>query len=211
MANIAASVVINRVQATLIDVNIFWSAAEQLDALNAAITATVHAKRDAYVVTSDFTLAAGVEQTLPAGTVQLIGVIKGGAGAVRRIDPEKLAHAQPTWSTATAVANPSHYMYDIDNPLIFYNYPPAIGGGTMRLQRSAVPARLTATTDLIPLTDNYETALYFHCLAQAYGKNTVRGDLVKESGYLKQWQSELGLGQQSQDTEQPIKQREAVQ
>lgn len=204
---IAASVIIDRCEKTLLDdTNVLWSAAELLDYLNAAISALVTIKPDTYVLTASFTLTnATPKQTLPAGGLQLFEVtrnISPVTTSITQSERNHLNHINNAWP-ATA-GTPAHFMHDERNPKLFYIYPqPASGTNTVEIVYSALPTRLTAVGDTVPVDDIYENPLYYYVLALAYAKNAKRGDNIKMNNYLTLFSSSLGLRNQVQFPRSP--------
>lgn len=192
-----ASVVLDRAKKTLLDeTGVLWTAAELLDYLNAAITAIVTLKPDAYILTASFTLTnAQAKQTLPTGGLQLIDVTRNlspAVTAIRQIERNHLNNTVESWSSTAGT--PAHFICDGRNNNIFYIYPqPASGTNTVELVYSAVPTRLTASSDTLPLEDIYENPLFYFIIALAYAKNAKRGDLDKSNLYLNLFNSILGV------------------
>lgn len=195
MGTITGNVIITRAQKTLLDeTGVSWSTAELLDYLVAGFRAIVATKPDAYIVHDPvFALAAGTLQTLPAGGVQILDVIKNSAGgAVRQIEKDWLDHSNPTWHAATA-APTLHYISDKRNPKHFHVFPPAVGGATVEAIYSSLPPAYTDPTTAIPLDDFYDGPLHNWIVAYAYAKNSKRGDLNKSNAYFTLFGNAIGM------------------
>lgn len=194
---ITAQTIIDRVEKTLLDdTNVLWSAAEQLDYLNAGISAIVASKPDASITTTNFTLTSGTpKQTLPAGGIQLIDVIRNASSpytAVRQIERNHLNHIDPDWANTTG-AVVKHFFYDKRNPSVFWVYPTPSTGFQIEIVYASQPTRLVSAASNIPLDDLYENALYFFMLALSYAKNAKRGDITKSQAYFAAFANSIGV------------------
>ena len=202
-----ASVVINRAAKTLLDeTGVLWSSTELLDYLNTAITAIIAFKPDVYVLTATFTLTnSQAKQTLPSGGLQLLEVTRNlspSLTAIRQIERNHLNNSNEGW--ANTAGTPSHFMYDGRNDKIFYIYPqPASGTNQVEIVYSAVPTRLTATTDTLPIDDIYENPLFYYVIGMSYLKNAKRGDLSKSNLYFSLFASGIGARQNVEYTYDP--------
>lgn len=196
---LAASVVIDRAEKTLLDdTNVLWSAAELLDYLNAGISAIVASKPDVSVTTGNITLTASTpKQSLPAGGIQLLDIIRNAASpytAIRQVERNHLNHIDPDWANTTG-AVVKHYSYDKRNPKVFWVYPAPSSGISIEAVYAVQPTRLTSASDTIPIDDLYENALYLFVLALAYAKNAKRGDLFKAQAYFAAFSNSIGVRQ----------------
>lgn len=182
MGTIIASTILATAADILQDTNgIRWTAAKKLGFLNDGIREAVTAKPNISVVNGNLTLVAGTKQSLPAGTVLLMDVKRnmGAAGTSpgrvpRFIDQEDIDVENPNWHTDTASAVVQHWIYDKQDPLHYYVYPaqPVSTQGTLEAIRSVVPAAI-ASTDAIPIGDEYANALVDYVLYRCYSKDPI--------------------------------------
>jgi len=196
---ITVGTVISRVEKVLLDdTNVTWTAAELLDYLNAGVSAIIAYKPELAVTTANVTLTSGTpKQTLPAGGIQLLDVIRNTTTpftAIRQIERNHLNHVNPDWSATTGSAV-KHYMYDKRNPQVYWVYPTPSTGFQIEIVYASTPTRLTSEADAIPFPDLYENALFFFTIALAYAKNAKRGDLTKANGYFGAFANSLGVRQ----------------
>ena len=183
------SVILNRVRATLLDpADVAWPAAEKLDYLNAAITATCQIKADAYPIRASIALAAGPYQTLvttdPNAIMMMDAYANGNGASVNLVGRQLLNNADRLWLGRPQSAIVDEWVNDERDPRQFLVNPPNDGTGSLMVLYGGLPTRLTAETDSIGLLDSYESALWAHVLGQSYAKNSKRQDLPKSSSYM---------------------------
>lgn len=202
--------IINRVRDTLLDASaVVWPNAILLDYINEAQRATVFVKLDANPVQASLTLAAGVVQSLPlaaggfqdgAGIIDVThNLVAGSPGRVITLaDKELLDETNRFWPAATQVATVQNWCADPRDARRFYVSPPNNGAGVVNVVYGAIPAAITDTATNLTLIDTYVPAVINYVLAQAYGKNSLKGDVAKSAYYLQQWGQALGLKSQTQ-------------
>lgn len=201
---IAASVIISRVQTTLLDLTgVLWTQAELLDYLNAGINAIVAVKPDVSVATATFAVTnASAKQTIPSDGLELLDVVRNlstTGTAIRQVERNHLNHISPTWAKTSTTGDILHYTHDKRNPTIFYIYPqPASGTNNIELVYAQIPARLTLVSQSIPIADIYESPLHNYVVAYAYAKNAKRGDLTKAQAYFAMFANSIGARTQAQ-------------
>lgn len=130
-------------------------------------------------------LASGVKQTIAAGGIAFIRVIRNmgtdgttaGAGVIPA-NMEAMAAFYVSWPTATPAAAIVNYMPDPNDPTIFYVYPPSDGTGYVEEEFSQVPA-ITAYDDdgdwesaHVGIREGYVDSLMNYIFHRAYGKDT---------------------------------------
>lgn len=200
-----ASVVLNRAETTLFDdTNVRWSAAELLDYLNAAISAVMINKPDAYALTSNVPLVVGSsKQEIAAAALQLVDIHRvTNGGAMRQIQRNHLDHTNQDWHTTSGV--PKHFVLDPRNVRVFWVYPVPSVATSVEMTVYSTPTRLTAASDLIPFNDLYENPLYYYTVGMAYAKNTTRGDLAKATAYFTLFANSIGAKSQVQFALSPM-------
>ncbi len=198
---IAVDVELAKARADLVDENVVtWTEDDLLECLNEAIRATCQLRPDAYVITDAVTLVAGTIQTLPAGATSIFDLIENVAPpqkSITQVDQSLLDESYRFWPGNTRQSEVDHYCADPRDKLQFRVYPPNDGTGAVVSSYGATPPTLTHS-DLLPLGDQYEPALYARLLAAAYRKDTQRRDLAKTTGYMQQWERLLGGGAQAE-------------
>ncbi len=119
-----------------------YSDADLLKYANSARRAFAMAQPGAYAVSSLFTLAAGVRQTLPTDLAKFYDISSTSAGApVTVTEREYLDAFRPGWRNQTA--GPTvHFMYDERDKFAVEVFPPAVASAQVRLSYSRVPSDL---------------------------------------------------------------------
>jgi hypothetical protein len=178
------------------DSNVGWGRSELLGYLNMGQKQIVAIKPEANPARTVITLVGGTRQSLPAGGYQLIKATRNfqsdgttAADAIRLGNMEVLDQVNPGWHADATSATVKEYMHDIQEPTIFWVYPPQPGSGQGKIEvvysmPPADVADLTAdppggtgpnTTDSINIPDIYMPALVDYIMARAYLKNSDRG------------------------------------
>jgi hypothetical protein len=124
----------------------------------------------------DFTTVAGPRQELAATSYRLLDILHNGTkavpgGAVRQVSLEELDSYTPLWRTATATATMLEFTFDQNDSRGFYVLPPSIVSSTAVLLVSEYPTVVTATTDTIPVRDEYFTALQYYVCWRALNQD----------------------------------------
>lgn len=185
MANIIAKDIIDRAEIILQDItNTRWTADELLGWLNDSQREVVLHKPDANPTNESMALDAETKQTIPAGGMQLIEVVRnmGTDGnspgrAIRLIDRKILDEQRPDWHSETAASEIKHYCFDERDPRNFYVYPPADGTTEVELVYSSAPDNIAddfdslGDADTITLDNIYANALLDYIIYRAYLKD----------------------------------------
>jgi hypothetical protein len=155
---------------TLNDPNdVRWTQADKIRYINDGVLAIGLVRPDAIAKNATLALAAGSKQVLPADGLRLLDVRRNtGGNAVLYIDRTILDHQLPDWPTLTQKTVIKHWMYENANPKVFDVYPPAKLGASLDIVYSAIPTKVAATTDTIPLDDIYINPLVEFLLFKAY-------------------------------------------
>lgn len=183
---LTAQSVIRRVVETLQDpTSVRWSAGELVRYLNDGQREIATTRPDSTAVTASMTLAAGAKQALPAAGAKLIKVVRNTSGtkrAVRQTNRNILDAQLPSWYNQTGVTEIVHYMYEAQEPRVFYVYPPAASSGaSIELVYSAYPADITEpgsnttytdVTGNISVADQFANALADYVLYRAFAKDS---------------------------------------
>jgi hypothetical protein len=203
-----AAVVIASVRQILLDpLGRYWTDADfMFPTLTMALNAIIAVKPDANPITVDFELVAGTRQDIPADGIETLKVTRNvdSGKAVRSYDMDALAEADPEWASADADVDVELVMLDTKRtPTSFWVYPPNDGEGEVELIYAASHAPITNAYGDILLSDIYEPAVVDYMLAQAYAKNTSRGDLAKYQVFMGAFYQKLGVKQQAQTFVRP--------
>lgn len=148
-------------------------------------------KPNAYVTLGNVQLGAGTKQTLPAGGLALLDVIRNrGVGgttegsAIRVVSREILDAQIPGWHTTAGDGTVKHYMYNPLDPVHFYVYPPqpAANQHYVEVLYGGAPTGLSAAANQgaaladysgvnINLPDIWMNSLINYTMFRAYSKD----------------------------------------
>ena len=142
-------------------------------------------------------LASGVKQSIPAGGIAFIRVIRNmgtdGATAGTGVTPatvEAMTSFYPSWSTQTATQEIINAMPDPNDPTIFYVYPASDGTGYVEEEFSVVPPIVAYDDDgdwesaHIGIREGYVDPLMNYIFHRAYGKDTdIPGNKERSAEY----------------------------
>lgn len=201
MGSILASAMISKARVELLDPapGDTFSDPVLLGFLNAAERAACSLRPELFTTVGPIPLVAGVDQALPAGGTALMTIYRNAiSGRAVRLVVESLNDiVVPTWAGATEENDVQEYMVDGRDRTRFRVLPPNTGGenALIGLFGSTPPARTTGQP--INLDDVYEMPLFHLMCAQAYGANTKRGDVAKESFHYNRAAQLLGVNAQS--------------
>lgn len=185
MALSLADAFMTGVQSTLLDPNErYWTQTDLLGYYNLFVTVAIGEKPDALTQTATFSVAAGVDQILPADGVQFIRAPANVSGeGIIQVTPEAMQDADPSWYMQPQTSVVKHVIVDERDPLKFRVYPPNDGTGSIWVTYAYAPNDATAFTDNFTLTEAYREPARNAVLAMAYAKNTDRGDVQKSAYY----------------------------
>lgn len=187
----SASTLIGQVRTTLIDTNAqTWTDDELLGYLVMAVNKACALLLDLYVTVVDHALEPGMRQSLPEDGLILIDATTNGNGApVTQQALTELARVQRTWAAATP-GQPEFFIYDKRAPLTFMVWPPAASGASIELVIGALPPAFTSS-DEIPISQWFDSALWAFVCAMALAKNTNRQDLTKTAQFMAVFNADL--------------------
>lgn len=205
--SVLVTTIIERVAKTLIDdAMVGWTEPELYDYYNAAQSAVVNAKPDAYTVQELVSLAAGVVQETPADCVSLLAIYYNSNGAViNEVGLDLLNQANRNWPARTPDAIVDEVIIDKRNPRRYLVNPPNDGTGSVMMLYGADPpeAAVGSPSTAMALPDIYQNALWAFTLSLAYAKNTKRQDLVKASSYMQLFNQFVGIRAAAQIAQAP--------
>ncbi len=193
MGTVTAQAIIDKAATQLIDIaGVRWTRAELLGWLNDGMRQIVLIQPSASSTTVSKQLSAGTRQAIPTDGWLLLQVYRnmGTNGstpgrAIRIVSREVLDGFNPNWHTDTAKAEVRNYIYDVQDQLAFYVYPPNTGTQYIELNYSAQPANLTSESQTIPIFDVFQSALVDYILFRACSKDAEYAPgLALAQGYL---------------------------
>lgn len=191
-----ASVVLNKAAALLLDATfVRWTESELIGYLNLAQREIARVLPDSTATRATITAVAGSRQSLPADALSLLTVEKNTGGkAIYYADGNALDLFDSSWRTATATALADDWVYFGETePLAFFLSPPAIAGNQIDLLYSKYPTTITANTDALTVSDEYESVLIDYVLARALSKDSEYADSNKADSHLQAFFIGLGV------------------
>lgn len=197
-----ASEVLQDLTTTLNDPNyVTWGEGELLQKISDAMTAIVVVRPDAYSVVEAIQLSAGTKQSVPAGALRLLDVLRnmGADGqtpgrAITPVHGDDMDIIDPSWHKRTAKSEVRHFVYDERTPDTFFVTPPAVAGIYVEAQLSKEPPAVTAPGDTLPLKDIYKAPIVEYTLYLAYNKETDSMESRQEAmRHLGQFNTLLGI------------------
>lgn len=170
----SVTTILNRVRVLLIDQEgDRWLDDELLEWLNEGQRAVVGIKPDTNTIRETFNCAAGTRQTLPAGATQLLDIPRNADGtlrAVRYVARHTLDSENPYWHSSVASGEIRNYVYDKNDGMTFFVYPPAEADAALEIVYSAIPTDCVINGD-ITLADDMAAPLVDYVCYRAYMKD----------------------------------------
>lgn len=199
---ILVSTLMTRLDDVLHDVGgVRWPNTERLRWLNDGQREIVMNKPNAGSVIGNITLAAGTKQSLPAGGIQLLDVIRNmGTGStpgrtISFVDRKDMDRQLPDWHSSTANVTVKHYMFDDRSPSNFYTYPPVPASPVVKVEAvySVAPTDCTANGN-INLADIYANALQDYVLYRCFTKDAeVPGQAARAVAHYQSFAMAIGI------------------
>jgi len=205
-----------RIRDTLQDTtSVRWSDAELRRYINDAQREIVNFRPEASAKTANVALVVGTRQTIPTEGLRLIKITRnmsdasGGATgkrAVRLVNVDILNAQDPDWHDPTATGSSTHgttvknYVFDDDDPRVFYVYPGASSTSTfLEIVYSKSPTDLTTGSSTIDIDDTYANAIIDFVLYRAYLKDAeYAGNAQRAGTHYQLFQASIGQGAQAQ-------------
>jgi len=178
MGTITAGTIIDDVAVRLYDTNnVQYARSELLSYLNEAQRQVVTLHPSSLIVRTAVQLAAGFQQTLPAGGYLLTDVVcsMGDDGTtpghnMRQISQKAMSRVNDDWAVAAQVEEPTEWWADPQEPAAFWVNPPADGNGYLLIMYAKTPTVISSEATAIEVSDQYESALKEFMLARAANK-----------------------------------------
>jgi len=169
-----------RARAQLIDpAGTRWSDEELLHWLSDGLRTVLAVRPSVMSTFGVVSLVAGTRQRIPTNGHMFLGATRnmGSDGAtpgraVRVVSREVLDGFSPDWHAATATAVAQNIVFDPDTLSGFFVYPPNTGTGKLEVIYAVSAPDLTQLSDVLPILDNYLTALTDYVLFRAHQKDS---------------------------------------
>jgi len=179
MGTVTAQTILNKAAVQLTDLaNVRWTRTELLSWLNDGMRQIVLMQPSGSSTTVSVKLTAGTRQSIPSDGWLLLQIYRnmGTTGttagrAIRIVSREVLDGFNPGWHTEIPKAEVKNYIYDVQDQLAFYVYPPNTGTQYIELNYSAQPTNLTSESQTIPIFDIFQSALVDYIMFRACSKD----------------------------------------
>lgn len=191
MGTLLASTIVAKAGIQLIDeTNVRWSQSELLAWLNAGQRQIAQANPTISNHVASVQLAAGTRQTIPADgflffeafrNMGLDGLTPG--KSIRIASRELLDAYNRDWHSTTESAVTQAYLFNPQDNMAFYVYPPSTGTNYLEVNYAKTPANIDLT-DAITVPDIYENALLDYIMVRAFSKDTEAGNPAMAQFYL---------------------------
>ena len=171
-----------------------WDSTLVLSFVNDAVGTLAMLRPDATAKTEDVTIVADIaRQTMPSDAARLLSITRNTTSGkpVRKITREVLAELGATW-TPQSVSDIEHYMYDDENPLVFYVHPVLDSSGSVEMVYSAVPDTVTLVSGL-GISPVYNGPIFDYVLHRCFSMETERIDRQKSANHLNAFYNALGV------------------
>jgi hypothetical protein len=200
---ITAQSVIKDAQVLLKDTaGIRWTAAELVDALNAAQREIATLRPDLMATSAAYALAAGARQAVPANCSKLMDIPRNTTGpAIRQVQREDLDAINRDWYTLPGATVIKHFTHDAKQPNVFWVYPPAASGVNVDIEYAALPADIpapgaasfTGVTGNLGVADVFANAAMHFVLSRAYAKDAqAGGNAVLSAEHERKFRAAMG-------------------
>ncbi|PHV09857.1 phage adaptor protein [Chitinimonas sp. BJB300] len=188
--------------------HIRWTEPELLRWISDAQVAIVVRRPSANPRTVAHALVAGSKQSLPAGAISLLDVIRNVEAdgitpgrAIRMVDRRTLDEQMPDWHAMPAATRIVHAMYNMGDPKSFYVYPPALAGSRIELTYSDTPPDIERLSDALALDRLYLTAIVDYLLYRGYAKDAAyAANAGLAEAYFNAFESQVGTLNQVEST-----------
>tara|TARA_A100001201_G_scaffold87159_2_gene76783 strand:+ start:471 stop:1145 length:675 start_codon:yes stop_codon:yes gene_type:complete len=183
--------------------NVRFPNAELLKFFNDAQKEVVLHRPDAHMQNASFTPADGSKQTIPAGGITLVDVVRNINGyAITQVERKILDETLPNWHNTTqdSTKKIEHFIFDPADPKTFYVYPKAIASSdSLEIVYSAAPTDISISnfntdTTVISLDDVYANSILDFILYRAYQKDSeFAGNAQRSMMHYQSFTNSLGV------------------
>lgn len=212
MSTTTAASVINKAAILLLDLaNVRWTRAELLGWINDAQRAVALSKPDASNSVASVKLIAGTKQALPPDAWLLMDVVRnmGTNGttpgqAIRIVTRELIDAMNPSWHASPQVSVIDNYIYNVQDQISYYVYPPSDGTGYIELNYAQLPPDVLTEANLLVISDIYVPVVLDYIMYRCCSKDAeYAAGLRLASAYYKSFATAMGMVEQSEMRNNP--------
>ena len=155
--------------------------------INDALQTLVNTAPDLFQETATHTCTAGYRQVIETErAVSLVDVV-----GVPMADMVSLSRFSPAWTSGTAGAI-KNWLRAAEEKLTFYVYPPSASAQSLSMLIVRAPAKLTATSDKIPLPETFLPALVDYVVAMIELKDDEHVGSGRQQLLMQQFAQRVG-------------------
>jgi hypothetical protein len=193
-----------------------WKDPEMLGWINDAQREIVLVKPNTGARNVNIPLVAGTLQTIPTDGVGLLKAVRNVSGsantvadvpgrAIRISETEILDAENPDWHFSDPDLTVLHYMFDEDDPIHFFVYPPQPATpGHLNIVYAASPIELTLLAENISIRDIYANQVVDYVLFRCYLKDaSYAGNEQRANNHYQLFRESLGLKAQVEIASSP--------
>lgn len=186
-----------------------WPKSELLDYFNDAIRAIILIRPDAGASNEVITCVPGTKQSLPAGAIRLLDVIRLVDGrAIKPVPRDVLDTNYPDWHDTSGAIE--RYIYNERIPKQFFVFPGAEGADQIDAILARVPPEVlldNIDSAVIPIDDLYVNPVIDWMMYRAFSKDAENGaNSSLAAQHYQGFAEQLGMKQGAEDFEQQVKQ-----
>lgn len=187
-----------------------WDDAELLRWINDSRMAIITRKPSACSKIATVPLAGGSHQQVPANGVQLLDVIcnmgldgQSAGRSIRRTDRQNLDDDDLYWQRATPKVEISQFTYDDRTPKDYFVSPPAQAGTHIKICYAAIPAPVSAPTDMLDVGLEVMDAVVNYVAFRAKSKDSQYANAGEAAAFYAAFGDALGMQTQTQAAASP--------
>lgn len=177
-----------------------WTETIKLAYINEAVKTIALVRPDSMATTTSLTMTANTpKQSIPADGTRLLYVARNVATGkpIRKISREVLNETAPGWEPQT-VTDVDFYMFDEENPLVFYVYPVPNSALAVEIVYSQVPGVLTAQSSSLGVSDVFLAPIKDYAIYRCFGMESKGTDYQKATYYMNSFYNALGVKLQNE-------------
>lgn len=169
-----------------------WIDTELVGWLNEGAAEIVRVAPESSARNVDMQLLSGTRQRIPSDGTQLLDVIRNvGADdvpgrSIRIVNRRVMDNERPDWHFETPASVFKRYMFEENDPMTFYVYPPSDGTTKLTIVYAAAPQRVAELSDEIPIRDIYFAAITNYVCFRAWQKQLDDNDAQNKAMVFKQ-------------------------
>ncbi|WP_022667915.1 DUF6682 family protein [Desulfospira joergensenii] len=191
----ASDIITNDLEKQLNDTGqIFWEKETLFKYTTEAQNACILLGVDANIVTSDFNLAQSSRQVLPSGGIRFVDIEGNvGGGPVTRVKKQTMDECCPGWQSETTDSEIEHFLFDEEQPMVFWVYKkPSVNTLQVLLSFAQAAPLITSMEDPLVLSDIYVPAVKEYILWRCFSQEDENTAIAVANQHLSNFFTFLG-------------------